>query len=68
MREDREKQVKANKLKEDTPILYCGVTHLDGTPYKMTKEEQEKFIKGCGKNAVFCEDMPPLMKLIASIK
>ena len=31
------------------PIIFCGVTNMDGTPAKKTKEESDEFIIKCLK-------------------
>lgn len=43
--------------------MYCGITDSDDKPVKLTKEEQEAFIKGMGGNTedqtvIYCETPP----------
>lgn len=35
------------------PIVYCGVTNMDGTPAKRTKEETERFVKMMSNNGEY---------------
>ena len=61
------------KKEEQKPLVFCGVTNMDGTPAQMTEEEKERFTKMCSNdgeyNAVFCEDnsIPKAMEELAKI-
>ncbi len=35
------------------PIVYCGVSNMDGTPAKRTKEETDQFVKMMSNNGEY---------------
>ena len=35
------------------PIIFCGVTNMDGTPAKKTKEESDEFVKIMSNNGEY---------------
>jgi hypothetical protein len=56
------------KFEIEKPLVFCGVTNMDGAPAKMTDEEIERVRKMCegdGKyNAVFCKDNLVLLEAL----
>lgn len=65
--------MKRKTNKNPIRTIYCGVEDSDGNPVKMSKEQEEEFIKNMscnGKiNVVFRKDsaIPNMMKSIAGI-
>ena len=61
------------KKEKQKPLVFCGVTNMDGTHAQITEEEKERFTKMCSNdgeyNAVFCEDnsIPKAMEELAKI-
>ena len=55
------------------PIIYCGVTNIDGTPAKRTKEEIDKFVKMMSNNGEYdviydeTNTIPNVMKSLINI-